>query len=165
MPLQIVQSPGNFAIVYQYAHSYRLFYPDSRPHMDGLDQWMGDTRYHWEGNTLVADVVALIDQLWLDEAGNYQGSATHVAERYTMTGPDTLQYEATIEDPSVYARPWTLRTVLHRNNEPGARILEDECLEDENGVRQRVSPSDRRSLLINDYARWEILNGLSEVED
>lgn len=161
IPLQIVQSPGNFAIVYQYAHSYRIFYPDSRPHMDGLDQWMGDTRYRWEGNTLVSDVVALVDQLRLDEAGNYHTNAARVEERYTMIGPDTLQYAATIEDPSVYTRPWTLRTVLHRNTKPGARIIEDECLEDDNGVRQPISPYDPRSLLKNDYRRWEIMNAVS----
>jgi len=164
MPLQIVQSPGNFAIVYQYAHSYRLFYPESRAHMDGIDQWLGDTRSRWEGNTLVTDVVALVDGLWLDEAGNYLGTDARVTERYTRTGPDTLQYEATIEDPSVYTQPWTLRINLHRVTEPGARIIEDECLEDENGIRQQISPRDPRNLLRNNYERWNIVDALSNDE-
>ena len=141
-PLQILQSPGNFAIVYQDNHAFRVFHPDTRPHFDSADWWMGDTRYRWEGDTLVADVVALTDQLWLDQAGNFHSTEIHIVERYRMTGADTIEYEARIEDPVVYSKPWTLRTVLYRIKEPGARIIEDECLEDANGVRHHISPSD-----------------------
>jgi len=154
-PLQVLQSPGNFAIVYEENHAFRVFHPEGRPHFDATDWWMGDTRYRWDGDTLVADVVALTDQLWLDQAGNFHSTAIHVVERYRMTGPDTLEYEARIEDPEVYTEPWTLRTVLHRVTEPGARIIEDECLEDEDGVRHHISPYDRRNLLITDYSRWQ----------
>jgi hypothetical protein len=152
--LQILQSPGNFAIVYEENHAFRVFHPDIRPHFDATDWWMGDTRYRWEGDTLVASVVALTDQLWLDQAGNYHSTEFRVVERYRMTGPDTLEYEARIEDPVVYSRPWTLRTVLYRNKQPGARIIEDECLEDANGVRHHISPYDPRNLLKSDYSRW-----------
>jgi hypothetical protein len=154
-PLQILQSPGNFAIVYEENHAFRVFHTDDRPHFDATDWWMGDTRYRWEGDTLVADVVALTDQLWLDEAGNYHSTQFHVVERYRMTGPDTLEYEAWIEDPAVYSRPWTLRTVLQRVKQRGARIIEDECLDDENGVRHHVSPHDPKNLLKSDYSRWK----------
>ena len=154
-PLQILQSPGNFAIVYEENHAFRVFHPDSRPHFDNTDWWMGDTRYHWDGDTLVTDVVALTDQLWFDAAGNYHSTAIHVVERYRMSGPNTLEYEARIEDPEVYSKPWTLRTVLHRVTERGARIIEDECLEDENGVRRHISPYDRANLLKSDYSRWK----------
>jgi hypothetical protein len=153
-PLQILQSPGNFAIVYEENHAFRVFHPDTRPHFDATDWWMGDTRYRWEGDTLVASVVALTDQLWLDQAGNYHSTEFRVVERYRMTGADTLEYEARIEDPVVYSRPWTLRTVLYRNKQPGARIIEDECLEDANGVRHHISPYDPRNLLKSDYSRW-----------
>ena len=154
-PLQILQSPGNFAIVYQDNHAFRVFHPDTRPHFDSADWWMGDTRYRWEGDTLVADVVALTDQLWLDQAGNFHSTEIHIVERYRMTGADTIEYEARIEDPVVYSKPWTLRTVLYRIKEPGARIIEDECLEDANGVRHHISPSIRRILLKSDYSRWK----------
>jgi hypothetical protein len=154
-PLQILQSPGNFAIVYQENHAFRVFQPDSRPHFDNTDWWMGDTRYRWEGDTLVADVAALTDQLWFDHAGNYHSTGVHVVERYRLSGPDTLEYEARIEDPAVYSRPWTLRTELHRVTERNARIIEDECLEDENGVRHHISPSDPKNLLKTDYSRWK----------
>lgn len=152
-PLQILQSPGNFAIVYQDNHAFRVFHPDTRPHFDAADWWMGDTRYHWERNTLVADVAALTDQVWLDQAGNFHSTSVHIVERYRMTGPDTLEYEARVEDPEVYTAPWTLRTVLHRVTQPGARIIEDECLEDENGVRHHISPYDPANLLRHDYSR------------
>ncbi len=154
-PLQILQSPGNLAIVYQENHAIRLFYPESREHFDRADWWMGDTRYRWEGDVLVADVVALTGQLWFDQTGNYHSDDVHVVERYTMTGPDTLRYEARIDDEAVYTKPWTLRTLLYRIKDPGARIIEDECLEDENGVRHHISPTDPRSLKKSDYSRWK----------
>ena len=154
-PLQILQSPGNFAIVYQDNHAFRVFHPDTRPHFASTDWWMGDTRYRWEGDTLVADVVALTDQLWFDQAGNFHSTEVHIVERYRMTGPDTLEYEARIEDPVVYSQPWALKTVLQRIKKRGARIIEDECLEDENGVRHHISPYDPRNLLKSDYSRWK----------
>ena len=153
-PLQILQSPGNFAIVYQENHAFRVFHPDTRPHFDSTDWWMGDTRYRWEGVTLVADVAAMTDQAWLDHAGNFHSTEAHIVERYRLIGPDALEYEARIEDPVVYSMPWTLRTVLYRVKQPGARIIEDECLDDPNGVRHHISPSDPRNLLKSDYSRW-----------
>ena len=154
-PLQILQSPGNFAIVYEENHAFRVFHPESRPHFDAADWWMGDTRYRWDGDTLVADVVAQTGLAWLDQAGNFHGNGVHIVERYRMTGADTIEYEARIEDPEVYSRPWTLRTELARVQRPDARIVEDECLDDENGVRRHVSPYDRKSLLKHDYSRWK----------
>ena len=76
----------------------------------------------------MADVVAQTDEAWLDHAGNFHSSDVHMVERYRLTGADTLEYEARIEDPVVYTRPWTLRVVLYRVKQPGARIIEDECL-------------------------------------
>jgi hypothetical protein len=153
-PLQILQSPGNFAIVYQENHAFRVFYPESRPHFAAADFWMGDTRYRWEGDTLVADVVALTDLMWMDHAGNHHSSDVHIVERYRMTDADTIEYEARIEDPAVYSRPWTLKTQLKRVEQRGARIIEDECLDDANGVRHHISPYDPRNLLKADYSRW-----------
>jgi hypothetical protein len=154
MPLQVLQSPGNLAIVYQENHAFRVFHPESRPHFESADFWMGDTRYRWDGDVLVADVVALTDELWLDHAGNYHSTEFHVVERYRMRGPDTIEYEARIEDPVVYARPWTLRTFLYRVGEGEARIIEDECLEDDDGIRRHISPYDPANLLRTDYSRW-----------
>ena len=154
-PLQILQSPGNFAIVYQENHAFRVFYPESRPHFAAADFWMGDTRYRWEGDTLVADVVALTDLMWMDHAGNHHSPNVHIVERYRMTDADTIEYEARIEDPAVYTQPWTLKTELRRIKQRGARIIEDECLDDENGVRRHISPYDPKNLLKADYSRWK----------
>jgi hypothetical protein len=154
-PLQILQSPGNFAIVYQDNHAFRVFHPDTRPHFDAADWWMADTRYRWDGDTLIADVASMTDQVWFDQSGNFHSNQVHIVEKYRMTGPDTIDYEARIEDPVVYSRPWTLHTVLHRIKDAGARIIEDECLEDANGVRHHISPSDPKNLLKSDYSRWK----------
>ena len=153
-PLQILQGPGTLAIVYQENHAFRVFYADTRPHFDAADFWMGDTRYRWEGDTLVADVVALTDQMWMDQAGNFHSPDVRIVERYRMTGADTIEYEARVEDPAVYLKPWTLTTVLERVKRREARIIEDECLEGADGVRYHISPSDPKNLLRSDYSRW-----------
>lgn len=145
-PLQIVQSPGNAAIVYQDNHVYRILYPDSKPHFEGIGWWMGDSRSHWDGDTLVVDVISLNDETWFDRAGNHHSEDMHVVERYTLTGPNTMQYEARIEDPQTFTRPWTIRTTLYRNTKPDARIIEDECLFDVKGNRTHISPSDPKAI-------------------
>jgi len=99
---------------------------------------MGDSRGHWEGQTLVADVASVTDATWLDAAGNYHSDALHVVERYTRTRPDTLLYEATIEDPNVFTRPWKIRMPLRLQK--GIQIVEDECEEGANGLRRHLPP-------------------------
>jgi hypothetical protein len=150
-PFQIVQSPGNLAIVYTNAHAYRIVDPETVPHDDGIDYFMGDSRSHWEGNTLVIDVVDLGHETWLDDAGNYHSDQLHVIGRYTLLGPNTMQYEARLEDPKVYSRPWSIRLLLYRDTKPGARIAEDECLEGPDRRWHHVSPSDPRAILHHDY--------------
>jgi len=150
-PFQIVQSPGNLAIIYTDNHAYRIVLPSVIPHDDGIDFFMGDSRGHWEGNTLVIDVTDLGDQTWLDTAGNYHSDQLHVVERYTLRGPDTMEYQATIEDPMIYSRPWTLRLLLRRDAKPGARIIEDECLEGADGLWHHVSPFDAKAVFHHDF--------------
>ncbi|HXX44419.1 MAG TPA: hypothetical protein VEJ38_06800 [Candidatus Acidoferrales bacterium] len=150
-PFQIAQSVGHLAIVYTDDHAYRIVLPSLIPHDDGIDFFMGDSRGHWERNTLVVDVTDLGDQTWLDAAGNYHSDQLHVVERYTMLGPDTMKYEATMDDSMVYARPWTIRVLLYRDKAPGARIEEDECIDGEDGVWHHVSPTDPRALRRHDF--------------
>jgi hypothetical protein len=90
-------------------------------------------------------------QARLDTAGNYHSDQLHVVERYTLRGPDTMEYQATIEDPTIYSRPWTLRLLLHRDTKPGARIIEDECLEGADGLWHHVSPFDAKAVLHHDF--------------
>jgi hypothetical protein len=139
-PFQIFQNDRAVYMVYQDVHSYRIIYLNGSPHNEGLGYAMGDSRGHWEGNTLVADVTSFSDTTWLDGAGNYHSDELHVVERYTRPDRDTLIYEATIEDPKVFARPWAIRMPLHLQTGAGVQLLEDECAEDEHGLRHHVSP-------------------------
>jgi hypothetical protein len=139
-PFQIMQNAGGVYIVYQDVHAYRIIYLDGSPHNQGLGYAMGDSRGHWEGNTLVVDVTSFSDATWLDRAGNYHSDALHLVERYTRADRDTLTYEATIEDPKVFAKPWKIRMPLRLQTGPGVQILEDECSADERGVRHHVQP-------------------------
>ena len=118
-PFQIVQTPTYVAILYEYNHVTRHIYVDGTPHPKGpIDNWfMGDSRAHWEGNTLVVDVIHFTDQTWFDRSGNFHSDALHVVERYTPTDRDHIQYEATVEDPKVFTRPWTMTTAV-----PMARV-------------------------------------------
>ena len=126
-PFQIFQTSKYTLIAYEYIHIYRTIFTDGTPHIEGLDFWNGDSRGHWEGDTLVVDVAGFNDQTWLDAAGDYHSDALHVVERYTRTGPDTLQYEATLEDPKVFTKPWKIALPLNRHTEPNFRLLEYEC--------------------------------------
>ena len=128
-PFQIVQTPTYIAMLYEYIHVTRHIYVDATPHPKGpIDNWfMGDSRGHWEGNTLVVDVIHFTDQTWFDRAGNFHSDALHVVERYTPTDRDHILYEATIEDPKVFTRPWKMSMPLYRRQEPNIQLLDYEC--------------------------------------
>jgi len=128
-PFQIVQTPDYVAILYEYIHVTRHIYVDGTPHPKGpITNWlMGDSRARWEGSTLVVDVIHFTDQTWLDKAGNFHSDALHVVERYTPTDRNHIQYEATIEDPKVFTRPWKMSMTLYRRVEPNAQLLDYEC--------------------------------------
>jgi hypothetical protein len=90
---------------------------------------MGWSRGSWDGDTLVVDVTSMGDQTWFDRAGNYHSDALHVVERYTRTDPDHLTYEATIEDPKTFTRPWKISMPLYRRVEKNMQLLEYKCVE------------------------------------
>jgi hypothetical protein len=96
-------------------------------HPDDIEWFMGDSRGHWEGDTLVVDVRNFNDQTWFDRSGNFHSEALHVIERYTLAGANNINYEATIEDPKVFTRPWKMSMPLYRRLDKGMRILENEC--------------------------------------
>jgi hypothetical protein len=127
-PFQIVQSPQNVVISYEYANAVRVINmgpPTKAPN----DSWMGWSNGRWEGETLVVDVTSLDERTWLDRAGNFHSDALHVVERYTPRSADTLMYEATIEDPKVFSRPWKISMPLYRRVERNAKLLEFRCTE------------------------------------
>jgi hypothetical protein len=127
-PFQIVQSADALLIAYEFANASRTIYINSKEESP-LDSWMGWSRGHWEGETLVVDVTNFNDRTWFDSAGDFHSEALHVVERYTATGPDHLMYEATIEDPNVFTRPWKIRMPLYRRVEPRAELVEFRCVE------------------------------------
>jgi hypothetical protein len=126
-PFQIFQTPQFVAITYEYVHASRTIHMNGSKHLENIDFWMGDSRGRWEGDTLVVDVTDNNPTTWLDASGNFHSEAMHVVERYTRTSPDTLLYEATIEDPKVFTRPWKISIPLNRHTEKNAQLYEYEC--------------------------------------
>jgi hypothetical protein len=126
-PFQIFQRPRDLTLVYQFGHSVRTIHTNGTKHPDGDRNqfWLGDSRGHWEGDTLVVDVAGFNDETWLDRAGNFHGEQFHVVERWKYLDPNTIEYKATLEDPEVYSRPWTLSVLLHRHREKNFQLIED----------------------------------------
>lgn len=127
-PFQILHSPTSFFIAYEYAGATRsvlLKDPGPAP----LDSWMGQSVGRWEGDTFVIDVSGFTDTSWFDRSGNHHSSDMKVTERYTMTDADHIQYEATIDDPQTFTRPWKMSMPLYRRVEKGARLGQFKCVE------------------------------------
>ena len=132
MPMQIVQTPQLVTVLYEAFHGFRVIPTDGAKHIDpdqltsdGL--YLGDSVGHWEGDTLVVDVTDFNDVTWLDNGGGIHSKDLHVVERYRRPDHDTLLYQATLEDPKVFTKPWTVNWTLKLH--PGERLLEYECLE------------------------------------
>jgi hypothetical protein len=126
LPFQILQTADEVAIMSEYVHTWRWIPLTTVPRVPGYESWMGDPRGHWEGETLVVDTVGFNDQTWFDHAGNHHSDALTVVERFTRTADDVITYEATITDPKVFTRPWTMRMPIYRHRDMD-RILENEC--------------------------------------
>ena len=145
-PFQIVQTPQDIFIAYEFANADRkinMGEPTEFPY----GTWMGWSNGRWEGDTLVVDVTGLNGLSWLDRAGNFTSENAHIVERYTPTGPDHLRYSATIEDPTVFTRPWSISLPLYRRIEENAQLVEFRCVEFTEellyGEYKKAPPSDR----------------------
>jgi hypothetical protein len=127
-PFQIVQGEGDTILFsYTYANANRPVF--MRDHQRApVDLWMGRSNGSWDGDTLVIEVNSNIENTWLDRAGNHHSAAMVVTERYTLVDDHVMQYEATIEDPETFSRPWTIRMPLYRRIENDARLLEFNCV-------------------------------------
>jgi hypothetical protein len=126
-PFQIVQTPSFILMAYEFAGASRTIYMDKAP-PNPADSWMGHSVGRWEGDTLVVDVTGMNDQTWFDRAGNFHSDALHVVERYTPSDADHIRYEAVIEDPKVFSKPWKISMPLYRRIDENARVLEYECV-------------------------------------
>ncbi len=127
-PFQIIQGTDTIMIAYAYAGAVRIVNMKA-PTEAPADSWMGWSNGHWDGESLVIDVTSLNDQTWFDRAGDWHSDALHVVERYTAIGPNALQYEATIDDPKVFTRPWKMSMPLYRRLEKNAQLLDYKCVE------------------------------------
>jgi hypothetical protein len=127
-PFQIIQSTKKIIIAYQFASASRTISLDKHPEAP-VDSWMGWSNGRWAGDTLVVDVTGLNGLAWFDRAGNFASEALHVVERYTPMSANHLMYEATIEDPTVFTRPWKMSMPLYRRLEKNAQFFEFKCVD------------------------------------
>jgi hypothetical protein len=127
-PFQIFQSDKAFFFAYEYAGAVRNVFLDD-PGEAPVDSWMGQSVGRWEGDTFVIEVTGLLPDTWLDRSGNLHGSSTKVTERWTRTSDHTMRYEATIEDPEVYTRPWQIATNLYKAVGEDAQLQQFKCVE------------------------------------
>ena len=126
-PFQIVQGNNKIVIAYEFASASRIVHLD-KVEQAPADSYMGWSVGRWEGDTLVIDVTGFNDKTWFDRAGNFHSDALHVVERFTPASPDMMRYEATIEDPQVFTRPWKISFPLYRRLEKNAQFLEFKCV-------------------------------------
>ena len=128
-PFQIVQTEEYILFAYEFASASRVVYMD-RPDFEApVDAWMGHSLGSYDGETLVIDVTAQMPDTWLDSSGNHHSNSIHVVERYTAISENHIMYEATIEDPETYTRPWTVSLPLYRRIDENMQLLEFKCVE------------------------------------
>jgi hypothetical protein len=126
-PFQIFQRAKDLTLVFQFGYSVRTIFTNGTTHPTGDERefWLGDSRAHWDGDTLVVDVVDFNDETWLDRAGNFHSDALHVVERWRLLDANTIEYKASLEDPKVFSRPWSISVLLHRHREKNFQLIED----------------------------------------
>jgi hypothetical protein len=128
---QIIQAPGQVAIRYEMIHETRVIPLDGRPHVGPeIRSYMGDARGHWDGNTLVVETTNFLGDrngIGLNGGGTPHSDALVLTERWTRTGPDTLNYEATINDPKTFTKPWKILMPLKLEN--SYQLVEYACHE------------------------------------
>ena len=126
-PQKIVQTPKEIVVLYEYMHTFRMIPLNAKHPDDVLPSYMGDSVGHWQGDTLVVDVIGFNDRTWLAGTGTFHSEALHVTERYTRVDRDRIDYEVTMDDPKVFTKPWTLRSTLMLRD--GTRVQEYVCAE------------------------------------
>lgn len=128
-PFQIFQTPKYIILASEYTHMLRYVYMDRKDHQyDGqVDFWLGDSIGRWEGDTLIVSTWSNNAETWFDMSGNHHSDKLRVEERFTRTGENTMSYTATMTDPEVLTRPFTISVNLQRNTDRYAQLMEYEC--------------------------------------
>ena len=125
---QIVQSRGALAVMTEMIHDARVIPIEGGPHPStAIEQWRGDSRGHWEGDTLVVDTTNYKPRAFM----SISSEKLHVTEKFTRTGPEVLKYEIRIDDPDVWTKPWSLMIPLRRSSLP---VYEYACHEGNKGL-------------------------------
>jgi hypothetical protein len=126
-PQQIVHTPTQVVILYEYMSTFRVIPLDAEHPDDILPSYMGNSVAHWDGDTLVVDIIGFNDKTWLAGTGTFHSDALHIVERYTRMSRDRIDYEVTMEDPNVLTKPWMLKSSLMLRE--GTRLQEYVCAE------------------------------------
>lgn len=114
-PFQIVQSAGMLTVLFEIDHTFRRIFTDGRAHPKDQDTtWYGDSIGHYEGNSLYVDTTGISDRSWLDTAGHQHSDRLHVTEVFTKTGPDTILWKVTYDDPVYFTKPWGVSLEMKR---------------------------------------------------
>ena len=127
-PFQVFHNEDALFFAYEYAGAVRSIHLED-PGPPPIDSWMGQSVGKWEGDTLVIETTGQNDQTWLDRAGNFHSEALRVVERFTLTSPHTMSYEATLEDEKVFTSPWTIHLTLYQLVGDDARLQQFNCVE------------------------------------
>lgn len=138
-PFQVLQAPGAVIILYEAQHEFRYIPLDGRPQIDsGVKLWMGSSRGHWEGTTLVVEVRNISDRVRYSVMGDFASDEVKITERWKWLDRDTIMLTATLEDPKVFSRPWTVGDTIKRISEPGFELMEYSGVEGDRDANLQV---------------------------
>jgi hypothetical protein len=127
MPFQIFQGGPDMLMVYPFAATNRIIYMNDKSE-PAVDTWMGKSMGAWDGKVLVVTTIGQNEKTWLDRAGDFHSSDLKVTERFTLLDPDHIRYEATLDDPKTYSKPWTIEMPLYRLIDENVQLLEHKCV-------------------------------------
>jgi hypothetical protein len=133
-PFQIIQNKDTVLIAYEFSGSSARVVrlgddlEKTRAALINTDSWMGQSVGRFEGDSLMVDVKWFSHEIWLDRSGNFYSEGAHVVERYTPLSPYHLRYEASIDDPKIFTRPWKMSMILYKHVEPDAQLMEFQCI-------------------------------------
>jgi hypothetical protein len=135
LPFQIIHMKDQVIILYEAHHAFRIIPTDGRSHPDDIEpSFNGDSVGHWEGDTLVVDVIGFNEKTWLAGVGTIHSDKLHVVERYTRDSADTVRYQVTLEDPEVFTKPWHMEEIFRLR--PNERLREYECIENNEDLQR-----------------------------
>jgi len=135
LPFRIVQLPTEVIVLYEIHHAFRMIPTDGRPHPSDMEpSYMGESVGRWDGDTLVVDVRGFNDKSWLVGVGTVHTEQLRVTERYTRDSYDTMLYEAVMDDPDVFTKPWRIQERFRLR--PNDRVREYECIENNEDLQR-----------------------------